>query len=184
MSSPMMNRMLGFWSSPDQLDAPVERAAFRRVVAGDGLRLAHALRRQAPGLDAALDQGRLDRVGAGTRQGLVLRRITGRVGVPDDLQAPVRELLHHRRDVVEQRLRLLLDRRLAGLEMDAVEVEAALDVERLRHGLAAVLLLELLGRLRRGRIGPSATGRAPGRSRRSRERPRRAGIARRFPRCR
>ncbi len=65
----------------------------------------------------------------------------------------VRELLHHRRDVVEQRLRLRLDRRLAGLEMDAVEVEAALDVERLRHRLAAVLLLELLGRLRRGRMG-------------------------------
>ena len=149
MSSPMMNRMLGFWSSADQLDAAVERAAFRRVVAGDGLRLAHALRLQAPGLDAALDQRRHDGVGAGTRQGLVLRRIAGRVGMPGDLQAPVRELLHHRRDVVEQRLRLLLDRRLAGLEMDAVEVVAALDVERLRHRLAAVLLLELLGRLRR-----------------------------------
>ena len=144
---------VGLLILPDQLDAAVERAAFRRVVAGDGLRLAHALRHQAPGVDAALDQGRHDRVGAGTRQGLVLRRITGRVGMPDDLQAPVRELLHHRGDVVEQRLRLRLDCRLAGLEMDAVEVEAALDVERLRHGLAAVLLLELLGRLRPCRRG-------------------------------
>ena len=50
-------------------------------------------------------------------------------------------------------MRLLLDCRLAGLEMDAVQVEAALDVERLRHGLAAVLLLELLGRLRLARRG-------------------------------
>ena len=50
-------------------------------------------------------------------------------------------------------LRLRLDRRLAGLEVDAVEVVAALDVERLRHRLAAVLLLELLGRLRPGRRG-------------------------------
>ena len=153
MSSPMMNRMLGFWSwrtsSTRRLSArPSACRCWRRAGPRPSLRL------QAPALDAALDQRRLDRIGAGTRQGLVLRRLTGRIGVPDDLQAPVRELLHHRRDVVEQRLRLLLDRRLAGLEMDAVEVEAALDVERLRHRLAAVLLLELLGRLRRvGRKG-------------------------------
>ncbi len=95
---------VGLLLLPDQLDAAVERAAFRRVVAGDGLRLAHALRLQAPGRRCRAGPAPPDGVGAGTRQGLVLRRITGRVGVPDDLQAPVRELLHHRRDVVEQRL--------------------------------------------------------------------------------
>ena len=58
---------VGLLVLPDQLDAPVERAAIGRVVAGDGLRLAHALRRQAPVLYSALDQGRLDGVGAGTR---------------------------------------------------------------------------------------------------------------------
>ncbi len=145
--------MFGCGSSSNQLDSPVERAAFRRVVAGDGLGLAHALGHQPSLSDAALDQRRPDGIGAGTRQRLVLGRLTGRVRVPDDPQAPGREALHHLRDVVEQRLRLRLDRRLAGLEVEAVKVVAALGVERLRHGLAAVLLLELLGRLRRGRMG-------------------------------
>ena len=66
---------------------------------------------------------------------------------PATSRRQVGKLLHHLRDVVEQRLGLRLDRRLAGLEVDAVEVVAALDVERLRHRLAAILLLELLGRL-------------------------------------
>ena len=155
MSSPQMTRMFGCGSSSNQLDSPVERAAFRRVVAGDGLGLALALRHQPPLSHAALHQRRRDGLGTGTRQGLVLCRLTGRVGVPGDLQAPGRELLHHLGDVVEQRLRLRLDRRLAGLEVDAVEVVAALGVERLRHRLAAVLLLELLGRLRPCRRGQS-----------------------------
>ena len=149
----------------DELDAAIERAAVRRVVAGDGLGLALALRHQPPLSDAALHQRRRDGLGAGTRQGLVLCRLAGRVGAPGE---PGRELLHHRGDVVEQRLRLRLDRRLAGLEVDAIEVVAALDVERLRHRLAAVLLLELLGRLRLARrgAGPSARCRRPGRPRR------------------
>ena len=153
MSSPQITRMFGCGSSSNQLDSPVERAAFRRVVAGDGLGLAHALGHQPSLSDAALYQCRHDGIGAGTRQRLVLGRLTGRVRVPDDLQAPGREALHHLRDVVEQRLRLRLDRRLADLEVDAVKVVAALGVERLRHGLAAVLLLELLGRLRPCRRG-------------------------------
>jgi len=41
---------------PNQRDAPVERTAFRCVVAGDGLRLAQALRHQPSGVDPALDR--------------------------------------------------------------------------------------------------------------------------------
>ena len=95
---------VGLRLEADELDAAIERAAVRRVVAGDGLGLALALRHQPPVRHAALHQRRRDGLGTGTRQGLVLCRLAGRVGVPGDLQAPVRELLHHLRDVVEQRL--------------------------------------------------------------------------------
>src|SRR5436309_6036652 len=99
------------------LDAPVSGPALLRLVAGDRLRLAPALGRDALGVDAARIHVVPHRVGAPLREPLVVSVRPDRVGVALDQRSEVRVFLHRRHDL---RVDLLLAR---GLERRLVEVE-------------------------------------------------------------
>src|SRR5207247_4820976 len=88
-----------------------------RLVAGDRLRLAPALGRDALGVHAARNHVVPHRVGAPLRKPLLVSVRPDRVGVPLDQRSEVRVFLHRRHDL---RLDLLL---ALGLERRLVEVE-------------------------------------------------------------
>ena len=120
------------------------------VLRADRLGLAVAVRLQAVGLDAVLDEVGLDRRRAVLGQLHVVVVVAALVGVALDLdRAGSRVALQRRRDRVEDRERDRLDDRLGRLEVDLVEdLELALAQDDAPLVRAAVLVLEAVVGLR------------------------------------
>ena len=124
----------------NELDPAVESTPLSRVVAGDRPLFPGAGRGQPLLVDAAFNQPRLDGVGAVERQGLVVLRISRGVGMANDPQMPIGEVLERRRNVVQERLRVSRDCRLVTGEAQAIEIVVLLRLQRLLHGFDFVLL--------------------------------------------
>ena len=132
----------------DELHPAVQRAPLRRVVARHRPVLPRADHGEPACVDPALGECRLHGLGTLERQGPVARLAAGGVRVADDPQPPLREVRERPGDVVEERRRGGLDRRLVAVEADAVEVVPLPGREGVLHHLAAVLLGPLVRGLR------------------------------------
>src|SRR5579862_4304167 len=99
------------------LDAPVLRSSFLRLVAGDRLGLAPALGRDAARLDALVLHVVGDRLRAPLRQLLVVGVGADRVGVALDQHADARVPLQLANDLVDLLLALRLQDRLVEVEV-------------------------------------------------------------------
>src|SRR5690348_9545885 len=77
-------RMSPLLRRDDELGAPVVLAPHRRAVVVDRLRRTEAARLHALGLDAVIDEERLDALGAILRQDHVVLERAARIGMPFD----------------------------------------------------------------------------------------------------
>ena len=137
-----LEQFLGFGGigEPNEFDPAIQGSPLWRVVCGDRPTLTSACRQQPLRVNTALDQRRLDRVGAVKGKRLVVLRIGRGIRVANDPQTPIREVLERCRDVVEEQLPIGVDCRLLALEMEAIEIEVLLGLQRLLHRLLAIIL--------------------------------------------
>src|SRR5512139_934301 len=106
-----------------EFDTAVFEASCFGAVVSDRAGLAVAFCGQAVTRDALADQVDADSLGAGLRQHLVKFFATLAVGVPTDLDLHVTPLLQAFRSLIQDRVRVFAELRLAGVEIDAFQNE-------------------------------------------------------------